>query len=232
MTSGALAVSVGVSKYDRRFSLRQFATVPSSCQKTWKIRKISPPHARPSRLQLVINKQGTTNALPVAVRDRQYDPETGRWTSKDPILFAGGDTNLYGYVLQDPVNLIDITGENPVIVGAIIGGVIGAIFTPSTTDVQAPLGDAGTIGAGIAGGAALGASGAVAGSILMAPNANRYMRIGEGKFPEPFSKRISIGGQQGQKIEIGMSQSGRIDFKFGNYRTTLRPGSDNICPKD
>ncbi|MCB0411731.1 MAG: hypothetical protein KDD22_04355, partial [Bdellovibrionales bacterium] len=23
--------------------------------------------------------------------------------SKDPILFAGGDTNLYGYVLNDPV---------------------------------------------------------------------------------------------------------------------------------
>ena len=35
---------------------------------------------------------------------RDYDAETGRWTAKDPILFNGGDTNLYGYVLQDPVN--------------------------------------------------------------------------------------------------------------------------------
>ncbi len=34
---------------------------------------------------------------------REYDPFTGRWTAKDPILFAGGDTNLYGYVLGDPV---------------------------------------------------------------------------------------------------------------------------------
>ncbi len=42
---------------------------------------------------------------------RDYDPEVGRWTSKDPILFDGGDTNLYGYVLQDPVNFIDPTGE-------------------------------------------------------------------------------------------------------------------------
>ena len=41
---------------------------------------------------------------------RNYDPETGRWTSKDPILFNGGDTNLYGYVLADPVNLIDPSG--------------------------------------------------------------------------------------------------------------------------
>ncbi len=28
---------------------------------------------------------------------RDYDPEVGRWTAKDPILFAGGDSNLYGY---------------------------------------------------------------------------------------------------------------------------------------
>ncbi|MDP3980321.1 MAG: RHS repeat-associated core domain-containing protein, partial [Chlamydiota bacterium] len=42
---------------------------------------------------------------------RDYDPEIGRWTSKDPILFNGGDTNLYGYVLGDPVNLVDPTGN-------------------------------------------------------------------------------------------------------------------------
>ena len=41
---------------------------------------------------------------------RDYDPQTGRWTAKDPILFDGGDTNLYGYVLQDPINLLDPTG--------------------------------------------------------------------------------------------------------------------------
>lgn len=41
---------------------------------------------------------------------RDYDPETGRWTSKDPLLFAAGDPNLYGYVLADPVNLVDPSG--------------------------------------------------------------------------------------------------------------------------
>ncbi len=41
---------------------------------------------------------------------RDYDAETGRWTAKDPIRFAGGDANLYSYVLNDPVNLGDAEG--------------------------------------------------------------------------------------------------------------------------
>jgi len=41
---------------------------------------------------------------------RDYDPETGRWTAKDPIRFDGGDTNLYTYVLNNPLRWIDSTG--------------------------------------------------------------------------------------------------------------------------
>ncbi len=41
---------------------------------------------------------------------RDYNPRIGRWTHKDPIRFEGGDTNLYGYVFSDPVNLIDANG--------------------------------------------------------------------------------------------------------------------------
>jgi RHS repeat-associated protein len=41
---------------------------------------------------------------------RDYDPEVGRWTAKDPIGFAGGDTDLYGYVLNNPTNIIDSFG--------------------------------------------------------------------------------------------------------------------------
>jgi RHS repeat-associated protein len=41
---------------------------------------------------------------------RDYVAEVGRWTAKDPIGFAGGDSNLYGYVIADPVNLSDSEG--------------------------------------------------------------------------------------------------------------------------
>ena len=60
---------------------------------------------------------------------RDYDAQTGRWTAKDPILFAGGDSNLYGYVMQDPVNYIDTTGESPVLV--FFGVILGSILNPS-----------------------------------------------------------------------------------------------------
>ena len=41
---------------------------------------------------------------------RDYDPDIGRWTAKDPIFFAGGDTDLYGYCLNNPIHLIDHLG--------------------------------------------------------------------------------------------------------------------------
>lgn len=41
---------------------------------------------------------------------RDFDAFAGRWTSKDPLQFGGGDTNLYGYGLGDPVNNIDPQG--------------------------------------------------------------------------------------------------------------------------
>ena len=43
-------------------------------------------------------------------RGRMYDPATGRWTSEDPIGFAGGDTNLHRYVANNPANKTDPSG--------------------------------------------------------------------------------------------------------------------------
>ncbi len=52
---------------------------------------------------------------------RYYEPETGRYVSPDPIGLAGG-INIYGYVEQNPLSLIDPTGEAvPAIIAACAG---------------------------------------------------------------------------------------------------------------
>jgi RHS repeat-associated protein len=62
---------------------------------------------------------------------RYYDAAIGRFTSQNPMGFAAGDTNLYRYVGNDPVNLTDPSGEIvplPLIIlglGALGGGTIG-----------------------------------------------------------------------------------------------------------
>jgi RHS repeat-associated protein len=76
---------------------------------------------------------------------RDYDPDVGRWTAKDPTGFASGDTDLYGYVLNDPANLIDPLGLEfsdilPGIIKAIVEGTKGGAYavseaTKATADI-------------------------------------------------------------------------------------------------
>tara|TARA_R100000656_G_scaffold122110_1_gene97524 strand:- start:1358 stop:1783 length:426 start_codon:yes stop_codon:yes gene_type:complete len=44
---------------------------------------------------------------------RDYDPQSARWTSKDPIKFNGDTLNIYRYVNNDPVNRLDSNGKSP-----------------------------------------------------------------------------------------------------------------------
>ncbi|MFA9393535.1 MAG: RHS repeat domain-containing protein [Halodesulfovibrio sp.] len=41
---------------------------------------------------------------------RDYDPTTGLFIQKDPLGLRGGDVDVYGYCLDDPVNLVDPLG--------------------------------------------------------------------------------------------------------------------------
>ena len=92
---------------------------------------------------------------------RDYDPDTGRWTAKDPILFAGGNTDFYGYVVNNPVNLVDPWGLKTwqIGIGFNAGGIVGSTksagiiigHNPRTGDWD--VGFYATGGAGLYGGA-------------------------------------------------------------------------------
>jgi RHS repeat-associated protein len=74
--------------------------------------------------------QHAKSGLDMAVY-RFYDPDLGRWLSRDPIGEAGG-LNLYGYVSNNPVNLIDPDGllQQPYVLAppASVGGAgVGAV---------------------------------------------------------------------------------------------------------
>lgn len=45
---------------------------------------------------------------------RDYDPRVGRWSARDPILFGGGDSNLYAYAFGDPINFRDADGRDAI----------------------------------------------------------------------------------------------------------------------
>jgi RHS repeat-associated protein len=49
----------------------------------------------------------------VRLGSRDYDPEVGRWLSKDKVTFDGGQANLYLYAMGDPLNRTDPLGFNP-----------------------------------------------------------------------------------------------------------------------
>jgi RHS repeat-associated protein len=109
---------------------------------------------------------------------RDYDPEIGRWTSKDPVRFAAGDTNLYGYVVSDPVNFIDQTGltlsdvnwRNVFGGAALVGTGYGAVIGGASligSGIGAPLGLVGT---------AIGTGGILSGIVLLATEVDNFRK--------------------------------------------------------
>lgn len=57
---------------------------------------------------------------------RFYAPHLGRWLNRDPLQEEGG-INLYAYVNGDPLGYVDPDGRNPFVIGAVVGGINGAL---------------------------------------------------------------------------------------------------------
>jgi RHS repeat-associated protein len=119
---------------------------------------------------LIQNKRDLTGLL--YMRNRYYDPKTGRFTQEDPIGLAGG-LNTYGFADGDPVSYTDPYGlaagdgcDPPgscmttwAIRGAVAGGVVGAaagvLVAAPTGEIAAPV----TVPTLAVGGAAVGVIG-------------------------------------------------------------------------
>lgn len=96
---------------------------------------------------------------------RDYDPNLGRWTAKDPIRFESSQFNLYVYIHNDPINSLDPTGlidfyggldsgSVGALIGSIQGGTAGILGGASGGAASAFLGNSviGSTAAGISGG--------------------------------------------------------------------------------
>jgi RHS repeat-associated protein len=62
---------------------------------------------------------------------RDYDANAGRWTTKDPLGFASGESNVYSYVEGDPVNLIDPSGLDALTADPHVLAILAELFRKS-----------------------------------------------------------------------------------------------------
>jgi len=98
-----------------------------------------------------VNPKIDDNLGPQYMQNRWYDPLMGRFISRDPLEFSGGDYNLYRYVANNPVNYVDPNGT--FLIGAVVGAVAGAVGGYSGAHLQNPGNATGAVVSAVVGGA-------------------------------------------------------------------------------
>jgi RHS repeat-associated protein len=136
---------------------------------------------------------------------RDYDAETGRWTKKDPIGFGGRESNLYEYVVNDPIQGIDPSGLQG------IGITYGA---------QGELGS-GTYGAGL-GGQVFGGAGLFYNPTNGIPSAGAFAGGGKVEYQnnDPYAQRPCEKGDQ----VWGVSAGAGVGVFFTNAKDVTQLG--------
>jgi RHS repeat-associated protein len=155
-----------------------------------------------------------TNLVRFGARD--YDPTTGRWTSKDASRFGGG-LNFYAYAINDPINYIDVNGHwvIPLIVGVGVATVfilsMGSAAPSDTAQAPADIlamsaAVAGLKGLPVGGGACPG--GAIGATGRLGENALKEL----GGDPQVFF-RTSQGGRYVDQLVNGVAHESKVGYQ-------------------
>jgi RHS repeat-associated protein len=173
---------------------------------------------------------------------RDYDPETGRFTARDPIGFAGGDTNTYRYALNQPHRLSDPTGHafwvpiiaTAVISGALSTGVYGFLYYTAPeyptkagvcTRADFSLGGAAVwFAAGFAAGAIGAYAAAAAGTLVLAEGAVLSTKLA---YVFAQSSITALGGAFGGAVSETIKVVGdpRVTFDMGSLGWSMVGGA-------
>jgi len=175
---------------------------------------------------------------------RSFDPEIGRWLSRDPIG-EGGGINLYGYVANNPINLIDPNGlwqvtisagyyyagkltfgynEGKANVGVGVGLGLGAKldFNPNDKDPNKPSNadpcqsNYGSIRLGISAGVGSGPLGNVSGELSMSSKADDFNNVHGALSGTLTAAEPVFGNRVGGTLSANLYGSGNTGEYTGN----------------
>ncbi len=164
---------------------------------------------------------------------RDYDPDVGRWTAKDPILFASGDADLYEYCLNDPVNWVDLLGLKWTIGssgGVLIGDYGWDSSNPESANVNVVIGQLGGGGWSITwtsdDNSATAASGeAISVPVIWNVGLGDYLGISVADDLSSFSINIGLG----VALPVSATLPLEGDFSFGEWLYDLLHPEDAAC---
>jgi RHS repeat-associated protein len=141
-------------------------------------------------------------------RARYYDPQTGRFLTEDPIGFAGGDVNLYGYVWNNPVKFTDPSGNY---------GFVGAGYGVVAGSIGGYIGSGGTISGAVVGGIVGGIVG------FVNPFGSGYVGTFVGGMVASFA-----GQAAGIAQKCGLTSSAIINWSSYNYAAAFGAGVGGV----